>query len=92
MAYGNEAVSSTQIKEWHYHFKDGQISVESNKCSSRLSTSKHPETFDKMWGLVVEDHQIMIREIVCEFEISLGSVQPILTDDLKMHVSQENAL
>jgi len=37
--FGDDAIGITQIKEWYNRFKDGHMSVESNACSGRPSTS-----------------------------------------------------
>ena len=39
-AFGNECMSKTQIKEWYSRFKGGCISVDSDSCSGRPSTTK----------------------------------------------------
>ena len=38
-AFGDEALSQTQIKEWFNRFKNSQMSVEIGACSGRPSTS-----------------------------------------------------
>ena len=34
-AFGDDAMSATQIKVWHKHFKDGLEAVESDPCPGR---------------------------------------------------------
>jgi len=82
--FGDDAMGITQIKEWYNRFKDGRMSVESNTCSSRPSTSRNDELIDQVWTLVMQDHRVTIRELALEVGISTGSVHPILTDDLAL--------
>lgn len=71
-------------KEW-YHFKAGQMSVESGKCYGRLSTSRNPKTVKKVWWLMIEDSQIMIRETVREVEILFGLVKSVFLSEFDYH-------
>lgn len=54
------------------------ISVENDKHSSRTFTTR--ERIEKVQRLMMENHQITIRETVRGIGISFSSVQP--TDDL----------
>ena len=42
-AFGDEALSQTQIKKWFNRFKNGRMSVESEACSGRPSTSQNKQ-------------------------------------------------
>ena len=42
----DEAMSATEIKMWHEHFKDGRESVESDTCSGRPATSRTLENVE----------------------------------------------
>ena len=55
-AFGDEALSQTQIKIWFNHFKNDQISVASEACSGRPSTSQNKEVIEKIHQIVMEDH------------------------------------
>ena len=47
-AFGNEALSPTQIKQWFKRFKDGHALVENDPRSERLSTSRKKELIDQV--------------------------------------------
>ena len=83
-AFGNEALSPTQIKQWFKRFKDGRASVESDPCSGRPSTSQKEEVMDEVHEKVLEDRRLTVQEIVAEVGISTGSVRSILTEDLNL--------
>ncbi|XP_072144705.1 protein GVQW3-like [Dermacentor andersoni] len=77
-AFGEDAMSSTQIKEWHNRFKDGRTSVESEPRSGRPSTCLN----DQVIAEVMRDHSVTIREIADEVGISTFSAHSFMTEDL----------
>ena len=81
-AFGNEAMGTTQIKEWYNRFKDGRTSVESEARSGRPSTSRNEIVVDQVSTLLMQDHQITIREIADKAGVSIGSIHSIVTEDL----------
>ena len=83
-AFGNDALSPTQTKQWFRCFKYGRASVESDHRSGRPSTSRNDEVMDQMHEKVLEDRHITIQEIAGELGISTGSVHTILTEDLNL--------
>ena len=60
------------------------MSVESEACSHRPSTSQNEEMIEKVCQIVMEEHHLTLMEIVEEVRISRGSVHSILTEDLCM--------
>ena len=83
-AFGNEALSPTQIKQWFKRFKDDRASVESDPRSGRPSTSRKEEVMDQVREKVLEDRCLTVQEILAEVEISTGSIHSILTEDLNL--------
>ena len=81
-AFGDEALSQTEIKEWFNCFKSGRMSVESETRSGRPSTIRNEEVIEKVRQIVLEDQRLTLREIVEEVGISRESVYFILTEDL----------
>ena len=81
-ASGDEAMGTTQIKEWYNRFKDGRTSVESEARSGRPSTSRNEIIIDQVRTLVMQDRRFTIRELADEASVSIGSVHSILTKDL----------
>jgi len=81
--FGDDAMGITLIKEWYNRFKDGHMSVESNACSSRPSTSRNDKLIDQVRTLVMQDRRVTVQELA-EVGISTGSVHSILTNDLAL--------
>ncbi|CAN8014077.1 unnamed protein product [Ixodes persulcatus] len=84
MAFGDDAMSSTHIKEWYNRFKDGRTSVESEPRSGRPSTHRNDQVIAKVNAVVMKDHRVTIREISEEVGISTFSAHFIMTEDLAM--------
>jgi hypothetical protein len=64
-AFGDDAMGSTQIKEWFNHFKDGCTLADSDHCSGRPSTSWNANVIE-----ILEDRHLTVREIADEVGIS----------------------
>ena len=83
-AFGDEALSPTQLKQWFKCFKGGRASVKSDPRSERPSTSRKEEVMDQVREKVLEDRRLTVQEIVAEVGISNGSVHSILNEDLNL--------
>ncbi|XP_037499989.2 protein GVQW3-like [Rhipicephalus sanguineus] len=83
-AFGDDAMSRTQIKKWYNRFKDGRTSVESEPRSGRLSTCRNDQVIAEVNGVVMRDRHVTIREIAEEVGISTFSAHSIMTEDLAM--------
>ncbi|XP_037509168.2 protein GVQW3-like [Rhipicephalus sanguineus] len=83
-AFGDDAMSRTQIKEWYNRFKDGRTSVESEPRSGRPSTCRNDQVIAEVNAVVIRDRRVTIREIAEEVGISTFSAHSIMTEDLAM--------
>ncbi|XP_037573529.1 protein GVQW3-like [Dermacentor silvarum] len=83
-AFGDDAMSSTQIKKWYNLFKDGRTSVESEPRSGRPSTCRNDQVIVEVNALVMRDCRATIREIAKEVGISTFSAHSIMIEDLAM--------
>jgi hypothetical protein len=86
-AFGETAVSQSKIFEWCSRFKNGRTSIE-DPHRGRLSTARTNDTVDCVNAVFCGNRRLMIREITDELNLSFGTCQAILTQDLGMrHVS-----
>jgi transposase len=83
-AFGDDAVSATQIKEWFNRFKNGRTLADSDQRSRRSSTSQNANVIENVHSLNLEDHHLTVRESVDEVRISTGFAHSIVTEDLHM--------
>ncbi|XP_049522073.1 protein GVQW3-like [Dermacentor silvarum] len=84
VAFGDDTMSSTQIKVWYNRFKDGRTSVESEPGSGRPSTCQNDQVIAEVNAVVMRDLRVTIREIAEEVGISTFSAHSIMTEDLAM--------
>ena len=82
--YGDNVVTLKTVYKWYERFKSGNESVKDEERSGRPSTSKTDENVKKVAKIVRSNRRMTIRELTEELNISYGSVQSILTDDLQM--------
>ncbi|XP_070388807.1 protein GVQW3-like [Dermacentor albipictus] len=83
-SFGDDAMSSTQIKKWYKWFKDGRTSVESDPRSSRPSACRNDEVIAEVNAVVMRDRRVAIQEIAEEVGISTFPAHSIMTEDLAM--------
>ncbi|XP_072142421.1 protein GVQW3-like, partial [Dermacentor andersoni] len=84
-AFGDDDMSSTQIKEWYNLFKDARTSVESEPRSGRPSTCRNDQAIAEVNAVVMRDRRVTIREIAEEVGISTFSAHSIMTEDFAMN-------
>ena len=80
--FGNDAMGVTQIKEWFNRFKNGRTSAESDPRSGRPKSSRNPEMIEKASVLIKANRRLTVSEIASDLDISFGSAEAILTEDL----------
>jgi len=84
-AYGEDTMGRTQVFDWFRRFKEGRTSVECDPRSGRPSTSRNEEMIAEVRTIVGRNNRrLTVREIADDCEISVGSCDIILTDDLRM--------
>lgn len=84
LAFGEDAMGPTAIKEWYNRFQNGRTSSESDSRSGRPSTSRNDAMSLQIQSLVEEDRRITVREIAEAMDISTGSTHSILREDLAL--------
>jgi len=83
-AYGERAVSRTQVCRWHKSFLDGRESEEDEPRSGRPCTSKTEENVTKVRNLVRSDRRLTVRMISSVLNLNRQTVHKILTFELGM--------
>ena len=72
------------VCKWFGRFRDGQESLNDDERNGRPSTSRNDDNIAAIKTVIRGNRHLTIREIAEESNLSLGSVQAILTEDLKM--------
>ena len=72
------------VHSWVRQFKEGRTSCENNPKEPRPCTSQSEDMIARVEQVVMEDRRLSVRQIAASTGISLGSVDTILHDILKM--------
>ncbi|CAI6344606.1 unnamed protein product [Macrosiphum euphorbiae] len=83
-AFEDEAMSRSKTFEWHKRFIEGREDINDDSRAGRPSTSRNVEMVAKVRKIIRSDRRMTIRELSTECNISFGSCQTILTEDLGM--------
>jgi AraC-like DNA-binding protein len=83
-AFGETALSRSKTFEWYSRFKNGRTSIDDDPHTGRPSTARTNETVDRVNAVIRGNRRLTIREIADELNLSFGTCQTILTQDLGM--------
>jgi len=83
-AYGEHALSRTQVFRWHKAFLDGRESVEDERRSGRACTSNTDENVTNVRDLMRSDRRLTVKMINSVLNLNRQTVHEILTLELGM--------
>lgn len=83
-AYGDSALSYSQVSRWLKAFKEGRGEVHDEQRSGRPSTSKTDNNVARVRQLLDSDRRLSIRMVANELNLSSTVVFRIVTEDLAM--------
>jgi hypothetical protein len=83
-AYGEHALSRTQVFRWHKAFLDGRESVEDEPRSGTPCISKADKNVTKVRDLVRSHRRLTVRMISSVLNLNRQTVHKILTLELGM--------
>ena len=84
-AYGNEQMSKATFYRWFNRFSKGNEQVEDEPRSGAPKNARKKENIQKVEKLVLKNCRLSVRMISEDVGISVGTVDTILTNDLKLH-------
>lgn len=83
-SFEDEVMSRSKTFEWHKRFIEGREDINDDSRAGRPSTSRNVEMVAKVRKIIRSDRRMTIRELSSECNISFGSCQTILTEDVDM--------
>ncbi|XP_066963193.1 histone-lysine N-methyltransferase SETMAR-like [Macrobrachium rosenbergii] len=84
-AYGDEQMSQVSFYQWFNRFSDGNEQVEDEPRSGAPKSACKEENIEEVQRLVMQDRRISVRMLSEAGGISIGTVETVLTEDLKLH-------
>lgn len=71
---------------WHKPFRDGRESIEDDELSGAPCTTRTVESIEKVRDFIAHDPNTPIRLIAESLQMSYGTVQKILAQDLNKKI------
>ena len=77
-------MNRASVFEWHKRFKEGSKFVRDDERCGRSKEVRRPELIDQRKNLMDKDRRVSIETISAEFDVRVGTVHPIIHEELKM--------
>ena len=84
-AYGDEQMNQASFYRWFNRFSETNEQVEDEPTSGTPNSTRKEENIQKVKRLVMQGRRMSVRMISEAVAISIGTVDTILTEDLKLH-------
>jgi transposase len=82
--FSDDCLSQAVVYQWVKRFKEGRESLKDDPHPGRPSTARNEQKVAQVREKIRADRRLTIKEIAEEVNISFGSCQAILTEDLAM--------
>ena len=82
-AFRPSCMNRASVFEWHKRFKEDRESVSDERCW-RSKEVRTPELIGQIKNFMDKDCRVSIGTISAQFDVSVGTVQTIIREELKM--------
>ena len=83
-AFGASRMNRAWVFEWHKRFKEGRESVRDYERCGRSKEVRTPELIGQIKKFMDKDRCVSIETISAQFDVSVGTIHPIIREELKM--------
>ena len=83
-AFGPSCMYRASVFEWHKRFKEGRDSVRDDERHGKSKEVRTPELIGQIKNFMDKDRRVSIETISAQFDVSVGTVQTIIHEELKM--------
>ena len=83
-AFGASCTNRASVFEWHKKFKEGRESVRDDERCGRSKEVRTPEMIGQTKYFMDKGRRVSIETISEQFDVSVGTVQTIIREELKM--------
>ena len=84
MEAGDGVMDVKNVRSWVRQFTEGRMSCENKLKEPPPRTSRSEDMIVRVEQMVMEDRRLTVRQIAANAGISVGSVDTIVHDDLKL--------
>ena len=83
-AFRPSCMNQAPVFEWHKRFKEGRESVRDDERCGRSKEVRTPALIGQIKNYMDKDPRVSIETISAQFDVSVGTVHPIIREELKM--------
>ena len=82
-AYGDQALSRSNVFRWYGRFRDGREDIEDDPRSGRPTECRNDNNVERISQLLLQNRHLSLRMLADEVNIGKGTVRKILVEDLR---------
>ena len=82
--YSDKPVNRRLVYRWFERFSDGDETLTDHQRTGRPPNARSDNNFTLVSDAINSDRRLTIRSLCDELDMSYGTIQTILSDDLKM--------
>ena len=82
-AYGDEALSQSNVFQWYRRFCDGREDIEEDPRSGRPTESRIDNNVEMISQLLLQNHHVSLRMLADEVNIGKDTVRKTVVEDLR---------
>ena len=83
VAYGDQALSRSNVFRWYGRFGDGREDMEDDPRSDRPTERRNANNVQKISQLLLQNRHLSLRMLADEANIGKGTVRKIVVEDLR---------